>query len=381
MTYRVLVLPDSDRMRPELLAYIVDLVHDGANVWAPKRILASPSLVERSSADERVGALAEKMWSVRRINAADKPMAIPGVARDFEARESATGQSHLEWLHRRSGTTDFYFVSNQEAKSCTAAVMFRAKGVAEIWRNDDGRIERPKVRVIWATRTASCSTWSRWNPSSSSFATSRPSRAPPLIKPTGAMDLAGPWTVASRPAGARRVDRDAQADPAQRARRQRGQTFRWNGDLRDQVRRAAGPVGRWRKATTLELGDVQVMAEVKLNGKDLGLLWKPPYSIDVSDAVRAGSNDLEIRVTTLWVNRLIGDEAYPPLAKPAPTTRFTGGIAEIPAWLAGAEPKPQTQRKTFATWRHYKPDAPLVPSGLIGPVKIWFGDVIERGVR
>jgi len=140
---------------------------------------------------------------------------------------------------------------------------------------------------------------------------------------------------------------------------------------------AADHVGEG-KIATLELGDVRVMAEVKLNGKELGLFWKPPYRVEVSDVLRAGANELEVRVTNLWVNRLIGDEAYPPLVKNVKTPRGEGAIAEIPGWLSRNEPKPPTQRKTFSTWRHYKVDDPLVPSGLIGPVRIMFG--VQRSI-
>lgn len=57
----------------------------------------------------------------------------------------------------------------------------------------------------------------------------------------------------------------------------------------------------------LDVGDVQVVAQVKLNGKDLGILWKPPYSAGITKLIKPGKNDLEVKVTNLWVNRMIGD--------------------------------------------------------------------------
>src|SRR5205814_9832393 len=65
------------------------------------------------------------------------------------------------------------------------------------------------------------------------------------------------------------------------------------------------------KLAMLDLGDVQVMAQVKLTGNDVGLLWKPPFRVDVTQSLRSGENELQVSVTNLWVNRLIGDEAYP----------------------------------------------------------------------
>jgi beta-galactosidase/beta-glucuronidase len=66
------------------------------------------------------------------------------------------------------------------------------------------------------------------------------------------------------------------------------------------------------KRVYLDLGRAEVLAEVKVNGKDLGTLRKPPFRVDVTDAVHAGNNDLEVRLTNLWPNRLIGDEQLPP---------------------------------------------------------------------
>ena len=110
---------------------------------------------------------------------------------------------------------------------------------------------------------------------------------------------------------------------------------------------------------------MQVIAEVKLNGRDLGILWKPPFRVDVTDAVRPGDNALEVRVTNLWVNRLVGDEQLPEDCKRKPE----GNLVEWPQWLLNGKPSP-TGRHTFTTWRHWSKDSPLMESGLLGPVKV-----------
>ncbi len=91
----------------------------------------------------------------------------------------------------------------------------------------------------------------------------------------------------------------------------------------------------------LDLGNVKNLAEVSLNGKNLGVLWKKPFRVDITEAAKSGVNHLAIKVTNLWPNRLIGDQHLP-----------------------------EAQRITWASVSLYTADSPLLPSGLIGPVTI-----------
>jgi hypothetical protein len=122
----------------------------------------------------------------------------------------------------------------------------------------------------------------------------------------------------------------------------------------------------------LDLGKVQVMAQVGLNGKDLGVLWKPPYRVDVTDAVKAGENTLEIRVANLWVNRMIGDEEMPEDS----SRNANGTLKEWPKWVSEGKPSP-TGRYTFTTWRLWKKGDSLQESGLIGPVTLCATEHLE----
>jgi hypothetical protein len=115
----------------------------------------------------------------------------------------------------------------------------------------------------------------------------------------------------------------------------------------------------------IDLGNVQVIAHVFLNGKDIGIAWKPPYRLDITEAVRAGKNELEVRVVNTWVNRLIGDEQYPDDC----SWNSNGSIKEWPQWLIDNTRRPG-ERVAFTTWKHWKKTDPLLPSGLIGPVRI-----------
>jgi hypothetical protein len=127
----------------------------------------------------------------------------------------------------------------------------------------------------------------------------------------------------------------------------------------------------------LDLGRVAVIAEVMLNGHDLGILWKPPFRAEITDVVRSGVNDLEVKVVNLWPNRLIGDAHLPedcewqPPATSANLVPKTWGdvLKRWPRWLLDGKPSP-TGRHTFTTWKHWTKDDPLLESGLLGPVTL-----------
>jgi len=124
----------------------------------------------------------------------------------------------------------------------------------------------------------------------------------------------------------------------------------------------------------LDLGDVQVIAEVTLNGRNLGILWKAPFSVAVGDALKPGRNELRIRVADLWVNRLIGDQNFADDCQWTTNTGSTAkgrGLVEIPAWVIHNTPRPSPERKAFVSWQwpHLK-NKQLLPSGLLGPVTL-----------
>jgi hypothetical protein len=97
----------------------------------------------------------------------------------------------------------------------------------------------------------------------------------------------------------------------------------------------------------LDLGAVKNLAEITLNGKPLGVLWKEPFRADITEAAKVGANKLEIRITNLWPNRMIGDQKLP-----------------------------ENERITWASVQPYNADSPLLPSGLLGPVRILPAEIL-----
>ncbi len=122
------------------------------------------------------------------------------------------------------------------------------------------------------------------------------------------------------------------------------------------------------RALYLDLGRVCVIAQVKLNGRDLGILWKPPFSVDITDVLRAGANDLVVSVVNLWPNRLIGDDQLAGDCEWLPE-HWGQVLGRYPQWLLENKPSP-AGRIAFTVWKHWSKDDPLLESGLLGPVRI-----------
>jgi hypothetical protein len=114
----------------------------------------------------------------------------------------------------------------------------------------------------------------------------------------------------------------------------------------------------------LDLGAVKNLAEVSVNGQCLGVLWKPPFSVNITAAAKPGANHVEIKVVNLWPNRLIGDDLL------APDCQWNGKeLKAWPKWFLEGKPSP-TGHVTFTTWRHWRKSDNLLDSGLLGPVTL-----------
>jgi hypothetical protein len=128
----------------------------------------------------------------------------------------------------------------------------------------------------------------------------------------------------------------------------------------------------------LDLGAVKNLARVTVNGAVFPELWKPPFTCDITRAVKPGVNKVSVEVVNVWANRLIGDEQEP--ADVAwgpdqfnPAKRYKGQSLEaIPDWVIHGTPRPSPERRTFTTWNYVRKDQALLPSGLLGPVLISF---------
>ena len=393
-SYRVLVLPAVDTMTPELLRKIEALISAGATViGGPPR--KSPSLARYPECDREVRSLAEWMWGgttpsagvARRLlgrgsiywggdlSTTAAGELYPGYAATVKvletqgARPDFVTSAPFRYGHRSLPGREVYFVSNRSGAPVTGSVRFRdGTRTAETWDAVTGTIGRlpvgssnpgPGVDAtlhLDAYQSAFVVFYSNDGPA----VAKSPLRAGASSSETR-VELTGPWTVAFDPAwgGPERIVFDQLSD--------------WTTRPEDGIRFYSG-IARYSKAFdlpatpgatpstswVLDLGTVQNMARVRLNGKDLGVVWTAPWQVAIVGAVQAKDNRLEIEVANLWINRLIGDEEFP-----------DDGVQKgrWPDWVLNGTPRP-TQRFTFTTHRFYKKGDPLQPSGLLGPVTI-----------
>ncbi len=294
-------------------------------------------------------------------------LAERGLPPDFESSQP------LRSFHRRLPDGEVFFLSNPSSTAGEVVCRFRVKGLQPEWWNPltgerralprsqsttDGRTE---ISLSLAGTESGFVVFRR---RALAFDRQRNHGASTANHP--ALELAGPWEVSfpprlGAPAGVRLERLASLAEhPDPGVKYFSGvATYRTSFDwspVRNATRTAPA---------ILDLGDVKVMAEVMLNGRNLGTLWCAPYRVDISSAIRPGVNQLEIRAASLWPNRMIGDAQLPEVGG----ARRNGLAAAWPEWLLNGEPIPNG-RVAWAAYEPFKKDSPLVPSGLIGPVTI-----------
>jgi hypothetical protein len=350
MRYRVLALdPYSRHMSLPVLLKIRDLVQAGAIVSGPKPI-NTPSLSDDSAEFLRV---ADQLWGSGSGNSLGKGrvygdqklgevLVALRVLPDFDHTKTPSGSDVL-FIHRKLNEGDVYYVDSRSEQPASFDATFRVDGKeAELWHADTGKIE-PASYKIEGGRTTVPLQLEPWGtilvvfrkPAKSS------SRTLPQTTESTVATVNGPWEVTFQP--------DRGAPPKITMDR----LSSWSDSSDEGVKYFSGEgtytktlqaPANWFKSGNrlwIDLGAVKDLAEVSLNGKPLGILWKPPFRAEVTGVLKPGPNKLEIEVTSLWANRIIGDR------QPNATKQYT-----------------------FTSPKFYKASSPLVPSGLLGPVQV-----------
>jgi len=262
---------------------------------------------------------------------------------DFEYAKPQPDTSLL-FVHRSLPGTEIYWVDHRNDRAEAVEASFRVQGMApELWHADTGE----RVPASYRTEGGRVTVPLHLDPYEAVFVVFRAagkltSRTVAEPAETRVAAVEGPWAVHFQPGrGApdgvtldKLISWSESSDTGVKY-------FAGTGTYTNSVQAPA----EWFQTggrLWLDLGNVKNLAEVSINGKPLGIVWKAPFRVDATDPLRPGANALEIRVTNLWVNRLIGDQ-QPGAAK----------------------------KYTFTTQEFYRADSPLLPSGLLGPVVLW----------
>lgn len=355
-TYRVLVLPASETMTIPLLKKIQSLVKEGALVVGIPP-LRTPGLMDYPKADQQLQAIAKET----------KLLAVPydslyptydAIAQLLDVKEDFTSTGPIRYTHRVTENRDIYFVSNRTDKAIQTTNTFRTTtGAPELW---DPLTGISRILPEFKTENGTTTIPLQFEPYQSFFIVFEKGKIASagkknFIQTNIADTLEGTWQVSFDPkwGGPSKITFDQLQD--------------WTTRPEEGIKYYSG-TATYRKQFSftknnqryyLDLGEVKNMARVRLNGKDLGVLWTAPWRVDITAALQK-NNLLEIEVVNLWPNRLIGDAKLP-----------DDGVknGQWPAWLLEGK-KRTSGRYTFTTYSPYKPDSPLLPSGLTGPVTI-----------
>ena len=360
VSYRVLVLPKLATMRPELLRKLRDLLKAGATVVGepPSQ---SPSMENFPVCDEQVRQLAAEIWGAEKLPArGERPLGkgriIWGktladifdenqIPPDFECR-NAEADSKILFTHRHSADADIYFISNQKDRAERVNCAFRVGGrQPELWNAVTG--ER-HVLPQWHETNGQARVRLDFAPQQSWFVVFRQPGKPgsgalqnfPEAQPV--LTLNRPWQVAFDPkwGGPERAEFVSLSDWTSRP--EEGiQFYSGTATYRTSLDLPATTIPAPGGKLVLDLGKVCDVATMRLNGQELGTLWTPPWTVDISTAARAGSNALEIAVVNPWNNRLVGDSHLP-----------------------------VERRLTSLSLPTVKTNAPLRAAGLLGPVTV-----------
>ncbi len=351
MTYRLLALdPSTEYMTLPVLRAIRKLVEGGAALVGARPV-GTPSLSDDVAEFE---AIAAELWgegpgtrtvgagAVHASRSIAEALTAMGVAPDFEYTRPLE-DTELRFVHRKLADGDVYWVNNRKGRVESLEATFRIQGrAAELWQPVTGERKPASYRTADGRTTVPL----KLQPNDAVFVVFREEtdlseRTLPEPREMQLASVGGPWEVRFQP------DRGAPPRTIFEA------LTPWNESADPGVKYFSGTAtyaktlqapDAWFEEGAelwLDLGDVKNLAEVLVNGESLGIVWTRPFRVSLTRALHPGENALEIRVTNLWVNRLIGDQ------QPDATEKYT-----------------------YTTQAFYQADSPLLPSGLLGPVQV-----------
>lgn len=387
-SYKLLVLPAVKTMTPALLQKIASLVNDGAVVvGAPP--LKSPSLSGYPLCDVQLNTLAKTLWGSlqetkeQTTRAYGKGKVIWGgdldkkindlypeydlttqILRSMDVEPDFVANGQLRYTHRTTADADIYFVSNKTDQTVSTDALFRTiNGTPQLWDAITGETRELPDYTVKGRLTSIPLKFEAYQSYFIVFIKtdkSTISATKNFAVNTAVKMLTGAWQVHFDPkwGGPESIKFNELTDWTLRP--EEGIKYYSGTAVYDKEFDLPKNISSQKvKKIYLDLGEVNNMAKVKLNGKDLGVVWTAPWRVEITGAVLR-HNKLEIEVVNLWPNRLTGDEKLP-----------DDGIKNDiwPEWIVKGLPR-KSGRFTFSTYKFYSKDSPLLKSGLLGPVTI-----------
>jgi len=375
-SYKMMLLPDREDISLEVLKSLEKLVYQGAIVIGRKP-LRSNSIKNYPQCDTEVRALADKIWGKcdgqtvlansygkgtvhwgKSVKQVLDELAIPP---DFEVKGIDNSDRHIDYIHRKTENEDIYFVSNTatEEKKITCVFRVERHKIPELWDAETGLIQR---KVKYSKTANGLSIDFIMDPLASRFVVFRNKSNGAddaalnhdlqfgfnnnLKKRTGKNEthnISYNWNVKFNPAmgGPEAYPLDSLVS--------------WSEIANDGIKYYSGSATYERdfllapevlvkgtKAYVL-FNDIQEMARVSVNGNDCGIVWTPPYTINITPYLKAGHNKMSVQVINAWNNRIVGD-----IKNPSSTYTNTN------------------------IRNKFKANSPLLKSGLMGKAEIFF---------
>ena len=416
VSFAALAIPPAQRsMTPRALGRLLELVKEGATLIGEPVPARSVSMQNYPHCDRQMEKLVVELWGEDAAGSRQKAVgrgerqvgkgrviwgrplnkALNDVAGgpDFEfVGLSTTSPPYSErprydFFHRCTPEAEIYFLANLYDEPIANEASFRVSGrKPELWdpvtgsarplpqyKDENGRTTIPMRLAARQSCFVVFPTPGEDKPSAKDKVNF------PQAQPVAALE--GPWRVAFDPkwGGPEQIEFASLVDWTKRP--ETGIKYYSGTAIYTKAFDAPQSLAADRKGKVyLDLGKVKNLARVRLNGKDLGIVWCAPWRVEIGGVLKPKDNELKIEVVNTWINRILGDEQIPGDAeyRESGDPKWPGGyihgvngkgLKDLPDWLLKGEPRP-SKRYTFFIWQFYPKDAPLVESGLLGPVRI-----------
>lgn len=404
--YKYLILQDTDLITLATLNRLKTIVDAGITVIGniPKKLAG---LNISSSDTESFNTLVSYIWS--------KPNCTTNFNFNNVQPDLVFAKHKKEFMHRKTKNADIYFFYNEKDELVNYECTFRIENkIPELWNPESGKITKVAQFKADGNQTK---VWINLNPEESVFVVFRESAQDvvSIIETNNSntfyLDDENKLVAVAKAAGdynillSNGIKKEFRIKPNKlrkpidlstqweveflekyhyNAKIKFDKLTDWKNSANEDIKYYSGEA-IYRKTfeiskklskndiATLDLGNIKIAAEVIVNGKNAGVLWIAPYTIDVSKFLVKGKNNIEIKIYNQWTNRLIGDERYP---KQDGGYKYSSYIpqddSKIPDWYINNQPIPKGPRTTFDAGQFYKDGDELISAGLLGPVTIYF---------